>query len=67
MPARPERAGIDYDDLVPTLEQEGVESLADAFTKLLDGIRAGRHGRRRVSACETEPVEGAARFRVEPP
>jgi len=33
-------AGIDYDDVVETLEREGVEKFADSFTELLDGIRA---------------------------
>jgi transaldolase len=33
-------AGVDYDDVVETLEREGVEKFADSFTQLLDGIRA---------------------------
>jgi transaldolase len=33
-------AGVDYDDVVETLEREGVEKFADSFTELLDGIRA---------------------------
>jgi transaldolase len=33
-------AGIDYDDVVETLEREGVEKFADSFAELLDGIRA---------------------------
>jgi len=33
-------AGIDYDDVVATLEAEGVQKFADSFTELLDGIRA---------------------------
>ncbi len=33
-------AGIDYDDVVATLEAEGVEKFADSFAELLDGIRA---------------------------
>ena len=32
--------GVDYDDVVATLEQEGVEKFADSFTELLDGLRA---------------------------
>jgi len=34
--------GVDYDDVVLTLEEEGVQKFADAFTGLLDGIRAKR-------------------------
>jgi len=33
-------AGIDYDDVVATLEAEGVQKFADSFTELLDGLRA---------------------------
>ncbi len=33
-------AGIDYDDVVATLEAEGVQKFADSFTDLLEGIRA---------------------------
>jgi transaldolase len=33
-------AGVDYDDVVATLEREGVEKFADSFTELLEGIRA---------------------------
>jgi len=32
--------GIDYDDVVATLEQEGVAKFSDSFTELLDGVRA---------------------------
>ena len=35
-------AGIDYDDVVATLEAEGVQKFADSFQDLLDGIRAKR-------------------------
>jgi transaldolase len=35
-------AGIDYDDVTRTLEEEGVQKFADSFTELLDGIRAKR-------------------------
>ena len=34
------RAGVDYDDVVETLEREGVEKFSDSFRELLDGIRA---------------------------
>ncbi len=36
------RVGVDYDDVVETLEREGVEKFADSFEQLLDGIRAKR-------------------------
>jgi transaldolase len=32
-------AGVDYDDVVETLEREGVEKFADAYDQLLGGIR----------------------------
>jgi transaldolase len=35
-------AGIDYDDVVDVLEQEGVTKFADSFEELLDGIKAKR-------------------------
>src|SRR5829696_1087004 len=34
--------GIDYDDVVDTLEREGVQKFSDSFRELLDGIRAKR-------------------------
>ena len=33
-------AGVDYDDVVETLEAEGVQKFADSFAELQDGIRA---------------------------
>jgi transaldolase len=36
------QAGIDYDDVVVTLEREGVQKFADSFEELMDGIRAKR-------------------------
>jgi transaldolase len=35
-------AGVDYDDVVETLEAEGVQKFADSFEELLEGIRAKR-------------------------
>ena len=35
-------AGVDYDDVVETLEREGVQKFADSFSELVDGIRAKR-------------------------
>ena len=37
--SRLERAGVDYDDVVETLEREGVQKFADSFEELLGGIR----------------------------
>jgi transaldolase len=34
--------GVDYDDVVRVLEEEGVQKFADSFSELLDGIRAKR-------------------------
>jgi transaldolase len=36
------KAGVDYDDVVLTLEQEGVQKFADSFTEILDGVTAKR-------------------------
>jgi transaldolase len=35
-------AGVGYDDVSETLEQEGVQKFADSFAELLDGVRAKR-------------------------
>lgn len=35
-------AGVDYEDVVETLEAEGVQKFADSFVELLDGIREKR-------------------------
>jgi transaldolase len=35
-------AGIDYNDVVETLEEEGVRKFTDSFDELIDGIRAKR-------------------------
>ena len=35
-------AGIDYDDVTRTLEEEGVKKFSDSFDDLLDGIRGKR-------------------------
>jgi len=34
--------GIDYDDVVDTLEKEGVQKFSDSFAELLDGVMAKR-------------------------
>jgi transaldolase len=34
------QVGVDYDDVVETLEREGVQKFSDSFVHLLDGIRA---------------------------
>jgi len=33
-------AGVDYDDVVLTLEQEGVQKFTDSFDELLEGVRS---------------------------
>jgi transaldolase len=35
-------AGVDYDDVTETPEEEGVQKFADSYEELLDGIRAKR-------------------------
>jgi transaldolase len=35
-------AGVDYDDVVRVLEEEGVQKFSDSFSELLDGIAAKR-------------------------
>ena len=37
-----EKAGVSYDDVVETIEAEGVQKFADSFADLLAGIRAKR-------------------------
>jgi transaldolase len=34
--------GVDYDDVVATLEKEGVQKFSDSFAELLDGVRSKR-------------------------
>jgi transaldolase len=36
------RSGIDYDDVVDTLEREGVQKFSDSFDELLEGINSKR-------------------------
>jgi transaldolase len=36
------KAGIDYDDVVRVLEEEGVQKFSDSFEELLEGIRSKR-------------------------
>jgi transaldolase len=35
-------AGVDYDDVVATLETEGVQKFSDSFRQLLEGIEQRR-------------------------
>jgi transaldolase len=35
-------AGVDYTDVVDTVEAEGVQKFADSFAEILDGIHAKR-------------------------
>jgi transaldolase len=37
-----EQAGVDYDDVTKTLEEEGVQKFADSFKELLDGVAKKR-------------------------
>jgi transaldolase len=37
-----EEAGVDYDDVVRVLEEEGVQKFSDAFKELLDGVAKKR-------------------------
>src|SRR5438876_8495214 len=36
-------AGIDYDDVVRVLEEEGVQKFVDSFEELMDGVRSKKH------------------------
>jgi transaldolase len=38
--ARLAEAGIDYDNVVETLETEGIQKFVDSFSKVLDGLEA---------------------------
>jgi transaldolase len=40
--AKLEAVGVDYDDVVETLELEGVQKFADSFAELMDGVKAKR-------------------------
>jgi transaldolase len=35
-------AGVDYDDVTATLEEEGVQKFADSFDQIVESIRAKR-------------------------
>jgi transaldolase len=37
-----ERVGVDYDDVVKTLEEEGVQKFADSIEELFEGVKAKR-------------------------
>jgi transaldolase len=39
---RVEQAGVSYEDVVKTLEEEGVQKFSDSFSDLTDGIQAKR-------------------------
>jgi transaldolase len=43
LPTQLSAAGVDYDDVVATLEREGIEKFVAAFGKLLKGIADKRH------------------------
>ena len=40
-----ERVGVDYDDVVSTLEREGVEKFCASFAAILESVRAKQNGR----------------------
>jgi transaldolase len=40
--AKLKEVGVDYDDVVETLELEGVQKFADSFAELMDGVKAKR-------------------------
>ena len=40
--AKLKEAGVDYEDVVETLELEGVQKFADSFAELMDGVKAKR-------------------------
>jgi transaldolase len=40
--AKLKAVGVDYDDVVETLELEGVQKFADSFAELMDGVKAKR-------------------------
>jgi transaldolase len=40
------RVGVDYDDVVATLETDGVKTFLQSFTELLEGVRAKMHDTR---------------------
>jgi len=42
LPNKLHTAGVDYDDIVATLEREGVEKFADSFKELLEGVAKKR-------------------------
>ena len=63
-------AGIDVDDVIATLEREGVEKFADSFTKLLDGRRREARQARRGSRTRHLPDDQSGHVvaeLVEPP
>src|SRR5690348_13585375 len=40
--AKLKEVGVDYDDVVETLELEGVQKFADSFAELMDGVKSKR-------------------------
>ena len=52
-------AGVDYDDVVETLEAEGVQKFADSFDELLDGIRAKQAELAAGVTCDLSSGSGA--------
>ena len=51
-------AGVDYDDVVDTLEREGVQKFSDSFAELLEGItREARRARLGVASRTAQLVD----------
>ncbi len=61
-------AGVDYDDVVETLEREGVEKFSDSFSELLEGIESKRGAlvpSASRSSLRRRRAEGGQELRVE--
>ena len=60
-------AGVDYDDVVETLEREGVQKFADSFAELLDGIAGEARARSpRLVSARANPLEEGLGLRRKP-
>ena len=63
---RPGRAsGIDYDDVVDTLEREGVEKFEASWNELLDGVRSRWTRPRRAPTSRPSAGDAASRPQAE--
>jgi transaldolase len=57
--------GVDYDDVVDTLEREGVEKFAASWTELLDGVSKSLQAARAGSATPNRAAAGVAKTEAE--